>query len=136
MLVEMLSLLMAIVLPMITKVPLAMAMIKDNGYNNHYPRNQQSQLTGIGARAKASHENAFEALLMFIPGALAVLVTGQIDTYAQYLAQGFIVARVLYHFFYLFDWHLLRSLVWTAGFVCSVLLLLHAVQAASSAALS
>ncbi|GAA0341602.1 MAPEG family protein [Bowmanella denitrificans] len=127
-----LCLFIATILPILSKAPLAFAQAKAGGYDNRNPRAQQAALTGFGARAKAGHENAFEALLMFIPGALAVLVTGQVDTYAQYLAQGFIVARVLYHFFYLFDWHLPRSLVWTAGFACSVLLLLHAVQGASA----
>ncbi|MBN7818295.1 MAPEG family protein [Bowmanella yangjiangensis] len=124
-----LCLLIASLLPLLAKAPLAIAQAKAGGYDNRHPRNQQSALTGFGARAKAAHENAFEALIMFTPGALAVLITGQADSYAQYLAMTFIAARLCYNLFYLLDWHLARSSVWTVGVGCSVALTWHALQA-------
>ncbi|GGO68707.1 MAPEG family protein [Bowmanella pacifica] len=123
-----LCLFIASLLPLLAKAPLALAQARTGGYDNRYPRNQQATLSGFGARAKAAHENAFEALIMFTPGALAVVATGQADSYAQYLAQAFIAARLLYNLFYLLDWHLARSTVWVIGLGCSVALMWHALQ--------
>lgn len=123
-----LCLFIASLLPLLAKAPLALAQARTGGYDNRYPRNQQATLSGFGARAKAAHENAFEALIMFTPGALAVVATGQADNYAQYLAQAFIAARLCYNLFYLLDWHLARSTVWGLGLGCSVALMWHALQ--------
>jgi len=40
------------------------------GYNNSHPREQQSKLTGFGARALTAHQNAFESLIIFAPAVL------------------------------------------------------------------
>lgn len=119
-------LLIATVLPILAKVPLAFAMEKAGGYDNRHPRAQQSTLTGFGARAKAAHENSFEALIMFVPGALAVITTNNIGSLAQYLCIGFILARILYIICYLYDKHALRSTFWGIGFACSIALLVSA----------
>ena len=55
----------AMLLPYLAKGPVAWAMAKAGGYDNHHPRSQQAQLTGFGARALAGHQNAFESLLIF-----------------------------------------------------------------------
>lgn len=119
-------LLIATILPILAKAPLAIAMNKEGGYDNRHPRAQQNNLTGFGARAKAAHENSFEALIMFTPGALAVIATNSVGSLAEYLCIGFIVSRVLYIFCYLYDVHVLRSTFWAAGFGCSVALLITA----------
>ncbi len=120
-------LLIATIMPIVAKAPLAFAMNKLGGYDNRHPRAQQASLTGFGARAKAAHENSFEALMMFIPGALTAIATHNTGLLAQYLSIGFVIARVLYIFCYLYDQHLLRSTFWTVGFACSVALLSSAI---------
>ncbi len=45
--------------------PVAFAMNKLDGYDNKHPREQQSKLTGFGARALAAHQNCFESLPAF-----------------------------------------------------------------------
>ena len=52
-------------LPYFSKIPVAIAMHRNGGYDNRHPRQQQAQLTGFGARALAAHQNAFEALIIF-----------------------------------------------------------------------
>jgi len=52
------------------KLPVAAAMHKAGGYDNHHPRSQQAALTGWGARSLAAHLNGFET---FAPFAAAVL---------------------------------------------------------------
>lgn len=122
-------LLFATLLPIIAKVPLAFAMNKDKGYDNRHPREQQKHLTGFGARAKAAHENSFEALLMFCPGTLALLALNQVDSVAENLAMAFIIARVGYLFCYWYDQHILRSSFWFVGFGASIWLLVLAIPA-------
>jgi dihydromonapterin reductase/dihydrofolate reductase len=52
-------------LPFIAKAPLVWAMHRAGGYDNHYPRQQQSRLTGFGQRCNAAHYNCFEALAVY-----------------------------------------------------------------------
>ncbi|KXI28323.1 MAPEG family protein [Paraglaciecola hydrolytica] len=120
-------LLIATLMPIIAKAPLVFAQNKQpGGYDNHHPRAQQNALLGFGARAKAAHENCFEALIMFTPGALAVVALNQVGPIAQYLCIAFIVARVAYLFCYWFDVHLVRSICWGLGFCCSISLIVLA----------
>ena len=118
------SLFIATLMPMLAKAPLALEMNKEQGgYDNRNPREQQKSLSGFGARAKAAHENCFEALIMFTPGVLAVLVTNNVGQIAEYFAMAFILARVAYLLAYYFDIHMLRSIFWGIGFLSSIGLL-------------
>lgn len=111
----------ATLMPILAKAPLAIAMNRaSGGYDNRHPREQQKGLTGFGARAKAAHENCFEALIMFTPGALAVLVTNNAGQLAEYFAMAFVLARFAYLIAYYFDQHLLRSSFWFIGFLSSI----------------
>lgn len=120
------SLFIATILPILAKAPLAYAMARSGRYNNRYPRSQQSKLDGFGARAKAAHENSFEALIMFTPGVVAVLALDVATEWAQYCAIAFIFARIMYILMYLMDIHMMRSLFWFVGFGASVAILWEA----------
>lgn len=113
----------ATAMPIIAKVPLAIAMNKAGGYDNRNPREQQKSLTGFGARAKAAHENCFEALIMFTPGALAVILTNNAGQLAEYFAIAFVASRLFYLLAYYFDKHVLRSTCWGIGFISSLALI-------------
>jgi len=109
------------------KLPVAMAMQKAGGYDNHHPRTQEAALTGWGARSLAAHLNGFET---FAPFAVAVLVahisgaaTGLIDT----LSIVFVISRVVYVGLYLADLASLRSLVWSVGWIVTLVLFLSPV---------
>ncbi|MDJ0840981.1 MAG: MAPEG family protein [Acidobacteriota bacterium] len=88
---------------------------------NHDPRAFQEKLKGRGRRAHNAHLNSFEAFPIF---AAAVIIAHQVGTASQstidYLAIGFIAARLVYGFLYIADYASLRSLVWTAGHACAV----------------
>jgi uncharacterized MAPEG superfamily protein len=60
---------MAIVvfMPLFAKIPLALMMHKEGRYDNRHPRGQQNRLEGLGARAKAAHDNCFEAICFLHP---------------------------------------------------------------------
>ncbi|NKF49938.1 MAPEG family protein [Shewanella sp. WXL01] len=105
-------LLIAMILPYLAKAPVAKAMADLQGYDNEHPRLQQAKLTGFGARALAAHENAFESLILFAIACLVVLATDKVNDTAATLAVVHIVARCVYHIFYLAGKGTLRSLSW------------------------
>lgn len=102
----------AALLPFLAKGPVAYAMQKLGGYNNHHPREQQSQLTGFGARALAAHQNAFESFIIFAPAILLAIATQHTGTNIALLAIVHVIARVLYNVLYLLNIDKLRSIVW------------------------
>lgn len=116
-------LLIAVLLPYLAKIPVGFAMQKAGGYDNNYPREQQARLTGFGARAAAAHQNCFESLAVFSTAALTALVTNNLSSTVQILAIVYIVSRVLYNLFYLFDMAALRSTVWFVSLICCVSIL-------------
>jgi len=109
---------------LITKTPVAIAMLKLDGYDNHHPREQQKKLKGWGNRALAAHKNEIEAFPLFAAGVIiAHLGKGDIQ-WATTLSIIFISARLLYMVLYLIDQNILRSLVWGIGYACSLALAL------------
>jgi uncharacterized MAPEG superfamily protein len=112
-------LLIAALLPLLAKIPVAYAMHQQGGYDNNHPRAQQAQLTGFGARALAAHQSAFESLIIFAPAILLAITTHNTGLFIEQLAITHIVARVLYNVFYLLNIGLLRTLVWVVGIFSS-----------------
>lgn len=109
----------AALLPLLAKGPVAFAMNKLGGYNNNHPREQQSKLTGFGARALAAHQNAFESFIIFAPAVLIAIATQHTGENIALLAIVHVCARVLYNIFYLMDIDKLRSLVWFIATISS-----------------
>ena len=112
-----LSLLIAMLLPYLAKAPLAFAMQKAGGYDNHNPRLQQASLTGFGQRANAAHYNSFEALLIYACAVFSAVGLNAVDTTTIMLGWAFIASRVLYLLCYWFDYATLRSVVWIIGMI-------------------
>ncbi|WP_339547355.1 MAPEG family protein [Pseudomonas sp. RA_35y_Pfl2_P32] len=108
----------------VARVPVTKAMKEQGGYNNHLPRQQQAQLSGLGARAVAAHQNSFEAFILFAVGVLMAHTTQTAGWLIDGLAIVFVVARVIYLLCYWADLAWQRSLVWCIGLVCSLLLML------------
>lgn len=114
-------------LPIVTKGPVAWAMNKEGGYDNAHPRAQQAILKGIGARALAAHQNAFEAVIFFTPAVLMAIVTNKTDDMVQWAAILFVLMRLLYNILYLANLHVLRSICWLTAMVCCFYIMLQAV---------
>lgn len=115
------------VMPFLAKVPLAVAMHRNGGYDNALPREQQQHLKGFGARANAAHYNCFEAITYYAPAALVVLATSSIGTTHVALAVSFVVCRVLYLLCYWYAWNTLRSIMFVAGLAVSIALFITAI---------
>lgn len=114
-----------ILLPILSKGPVGYAQNKLGKYDNHNPRTQQATLTGFGARALASHQNAFEALILFAPALLLALITKNTGSLIEILAITHVVARVCYHILYLLDWSTMRTAVWFIGFATSLAIIIQ-----------
>ncbi|MDX9667608.1 MAPEG family protein [Pseudomonas sp. P5_152] len=108
----------------VARVPVTKAMKEQGGYNNHLPRQQQAQLSGLGARSLAAHQNSFEAFILFAVGVLMAHTTQTAGWLIDGLAMVFVIARVIYLLCYWADLPWQRSLVWCIGLVCSLLLML------------
>jgi len=108
----------------VAKIPLARAMSREGGYDNRHPRAQQARLTGFGARALAAHQNSFEIFSLFAAGVLMAHATQTQGVLIDALAVTFVLARVLYLICYWADLHWQRSLIWTLGLFCCLLLML------------
>jgi uncharacterized MAPEG superfamily protein len=115
--------LIAFILIYVPKVPLSLAMARrPGGYDNKHPRQQQSELTGFGARAAAAHYNGFEAFPGFAAAVIIAHLTGSNDYRTSILCIAFVVARSLYIAAYLANQDYLRSAIWGIGVLCTVAL--------------
>lgn len=115
------SLIAAALLIVVSKLPVAIAMAKQKGgYDNRYPRDQQSALTGFGKRALSAHLNSIEAFPLFAAGVCIALIGEAQISMTQNLCVIFICARIAYLACYWLDIDKLRSLVWTVGFAASL----------------
>lgn len=102
-------------MPILAKVPLAAMMNREGTYDNRLPRAQQNRLNGLGARAKAAHENCFEAICFFAPTVLLVLALDKHTVYTAQLCIAFVILRILYLVCYWCNWHVARSIIWIAA---------------------
>ena len=114
---------MAFLLLYLSKIPVAIAMNREGGYDNHQPRDQQARLQGWGKRAVAAHQNAFEAFAPFAAGVLVAKLGGADPLWTSRLAVAFVLFRIAYHGFYLANLASLRSLVWMGATLCTAGLL-------------
>ncbi len=110
----------AALLPIVAKVPVAIAMHKLGRYNNNHPRAQQAELTGFGARALAAHQNAFESLIIFAPAVLLAIATHNTGAVIEQLAITHVIARVLYNIAYLVNISTIRSIIWAVGIISAL----------------
>jgi uncharacterized MAPEG superfamily protein len=92
--------------------------------DNHNPRLQAAQLSGLGARAVAAQQNCWEALMMFTAAiAVAHIKAGSLEAVpamASIASILFIVARSSFIFCYLTDRASLRSGSFGIGFACCI----------------
>lgn len=110
----------AVLLPFVAKIPVAIAMHQLGKYDNNHPRSQQENLTGLGARALAAHQNAFESLIIFCPAILIAVATNHTGDLIQQTAITYLIARVVYNLLYLLNFSTLRSFVWAISLFCPV----------------
>jgi len=110
----------AFVVMYLTKAPLALAQHRlPGGYDNRHPREQQATVQGWGRRALAAHQNSFETFAPFAAGVIIAHLAGAAELPSAVCAIVFVVSRVAYVALYLADLHVLRTSVWTVGFLAT-----------------
>jgi uncharacterized MAPEG superfamily protein len=123
--IPLLCLFIAMIMPLVPSGVGNMQRKKQFGaMDNHNPRLQAAQLTGIGARAVAAQQNCWEALMMFTAAMVAVHVkAADIHTLPQMASVAsvlFIAARCSFIFCYLTDRAPMRSASFGIGFASCI----------------
>ncbi|MEZ5752909.1 MAG: MAPEG family protein [Paracoccaceae bacterium] len=90
------------------------------------PRDSQKQLTGMAGRAQRALNNHFEGLILFTIATLVVTLADQSTQTTQIAAWVYLGARILYVPGYLLGWAPGRSLIWFAGFLATMTMLVAA----------
>ena len=101
------------------------------GYDLSAPRAMFDKLPPYAQRATWAHQNSFEAFMIFTAAALMAYVTGQDSSLAVGAAIAFVIARLLYSVFYIFNIPLGRSLMFAIGSLCSATLFVLSILSAS-----
>ena len=99
------------------------AKVTGPGFNNSTTRDYAEKLTGRRRRAHYAHLNSFEALPLFIASVLIANINHVEPTTLHTFIGAYLVFRLIYGFFYIFDLSTLRSLTWFLGILCNLGLL-------------
>ena len=90
--------------------------------DNNAPRDYLARLQGWPQRANWAQQNAFEAFAPFAAGVIIAHLAGTAQGTIDTLALVFIAARLVYGGLYMANFATLRTLAWTVGLVCTILL--------------
>ncbi|KPQ19452.1 MAG: putative conserved protein, MAPEG superfamily [Rhodobacteraceae bacterium HLUCCA24] len=90
------------------------------------PRDEPIPLPGIAGRAKRALDNHFEGLILFTAAVAVVTLSDQSTPFTAAMAWLYLAARLLYVPAYLFGWVPWRSLIWAAGFLATLAMILAA----------
>jgi uncharacterized MAPEG superfamily protein len=85
--------------------------------DNHHPRIQNAQLTGVGARVWAAQLNAWEALSLFTATVVVAHLAGADPRKAAIASLVFVAVRIAHPILYIADLSKLRSTVATIGLI-------------------
>jgi uncharacterized MAPEG superfamily protein len=90
-------------------------------------RDEQKQATGIPGRLKRALDNHFEGLILFTIAVLVVVLGDAGSELTEKCAWAYLWARILYVPAYASGVYLVRSLIWSVGFVATAVMLVAAV---------
>ena len=89
-------------------------------------RDEQKQVTGVAGRLKRALDNHFEGLILFTIAVLVVTLGDASSQLTEYCAWAYLWARVLYVLAYASGVFLVRSLIWSVGFIATAVMLIAA----------
>ena len=89
-------------------------------------RDEQKRATGVAGRLKRALENHFEGLILFTIAVVVVTLGDASSQVTEYCAWAYLWARVLYVPAYASGVFLVRSLIWSVGFVATAVMLIAA----------
>jgi len=88
------------------------------------PRDTPIELTGYAGRARRALNNHFEGLILFTLAVVVVTLSDQSTPLTQNAAWAYLIARVLYVPAYLIGKGLWRSLIWSVGFMATIVMII------------
>jgi uncharacterized MAPEG superfamily protein len=91
------------------------------------PRDEHKEASGVPGRLKRALDNHFEGLILFTIAVVVVVLGDASSSLTVNCAWVYLIARILYVPAYASGIFLLRSLIFTVGFVATLLMLLAAV---------
>lgn len=100
-------------------------------FDNNYPRLQQSELRGIGARVQAAQANSWESLSVFGVSVFIAYAAGVDLRTLDAAALVFLAARIAFVACYVANLAWLRSLVFVVGVGCCVYVVVQAARHAA-----
>ncbi|MEE4163820.1 MAG: MAPEG family protein [Woeseiaceae bacterium] len=89
-------------------------------------RDEQKQATGVPGRLKRALDNHFEGLILFTIAVLVVVLGDAGSELTEKCAWAYLWARILYVPAYASGVYLVRSLIWSVGFVATAVMLVAA----------
>lgn len=95
--------------------------------DNAYPRLQQAELRGVGARVQGAQANAWEALSVYAVTVFIAFAAGVDLRSLDVPALLFVVFRILYSVLYVINWAWLRSAVFGLGMGCCIYIFYRAI---------
>ncbi len=90
------------------------------------PRDEQRQPSGLAGRLYRAMNNHFENLILFTIAVVLVVLGDASSRLTEAAAWTYLGARILYVPAYAFGVFLVRSIIFTAGFVATLVMLLAA----------
>lgn len=90
------------------------------------PRDEDKRATGVPGRLKRALDNHFEGLILFAIAVCVVTLGDAASSLTQGCAWTYLVARILYVPAYVSGVFLLRSLIWSVGFIATLVMLVSA----------
>ena len=89
-------------------------------YDNRMPRQWLAKQTGFRARANSAQANLFESLPFFFAAVIVAHIENAPQETVDFLALGFVIARIAYLICYIANWPTARSIVWLLGLICVI----------------
>ncbi|MBD0344128.1 MAG: MAPEG family protein [Coleofasciculus sp. Co-bin14] len=102
------------------------------GYDIGAPRAMFDKLPPYAQRATWAHQNSFETFTIFAVAALMAYGTGQNSLLATGAAIAFVISRLFYSAFYIFNIPVARSLMFAIGSASSAILFILSILSANS----
>jgi len=105
----------------------AASMNRDVGAKwNASPRDRQPEFSALTGRLRRAVDNHFEGLILFTIAVLLVVLGDAGSPLTVLCAWTYLLARLLYIPAYAFGWSPWRSVIWAAGFVATLAMILTA----------
>ncbi|HTJ97138.1 MAG TPA: MAPEG family protein [Rhodocyclaceae bacterium] len=108
-------------MPLLIAATTAVLRAKQFGHiDNNYPRKQQAEMQGIGARLNAAQANSWEALTFFSVVVFIAYASGLPLVRLDTVAIVFLVMRFIHFGVYALNWATVRTLVFYMCLLCCI----------------